>query len=170
VSYENLDRRFFLKAAGAAGMLSTLPEAAFGLRAGGGRIEHEVAVSGAGEETKPKYSIKFAVIGLDHAHIMGITAAVIRGGGELTAFYSTLPKEIANFQKIYPQARLAKSEDEILDDPSISATSQPLPHRSNWTKCVKFLPQPEECLPLCTLSGWRCALPCRQVIWSKQGR
>ena len=116
---ETIGRRNFLKTMGAAGMLSTLPEAALGLHAGGGHIAHEVAAPGADEDTKPKYSIKFAVIGLDHAHIMGITAAVIRGGGELSAFYSTLPRAIANFQKIYPQARLAKSEDEILNDPSI---------------------------------------------------
>jgi predicted dehydrogenase len=104
---------------GAAGMLSALPEAAFGLHAGGGQIASEVALPEADANAKPKYSIKFGVIGLDHAHIMGITAAVIRGGGELVAFHSTLPKEIANFQKIYPQARLTKSEDEILNDPSI---------------------------------------------------
>ena len=116
---ETIGRRNFLKTMGAAGMLSTLPEAALGLHAGGGHIAHEVAAPGADEDAKPKYSIKFAVIGLDHAHIMGITAAVIRGGGELSAFYSTLPRAIANFQKIYPQARLAKSEDEILNDPSI---------------------------------------------------
>jgi len=119
MQFETIGRRNFLKTVGAAGMLSTLPEAAFGLHAGGGQIAHEVAAPGADEDMKPKHSIKFAVIGLDHAHIMGITAAVIRGGGELAAFYSTLPKAIANFQKIYPQARLAKSEDEILDDPSI---------------------------------------------------
>jgi len=119
MQFETIGRRNFLKTVGAAGMLSTLPEAAFGLHAGGGQIAHEVVAPGADEDMKPKHSIKFAVIGLDHAHIMGITAAVIRGGGELAAFYSTLPKAIANFQKIYPQARLAKSEDEILDDPGI---------------------------------------------------
>ena len=119
MQFETIGRRNFLKTVGAAGMLSTLPEAAFGLHAGGGQIAHEVVAPGADEDMKPKHSIKFAVIGLDHAHIMGITAAVIRGGGELVAFYATLPKAIANFQKIYPQARLAKSEDEILDDPSI---------------------------------------------------
>jgi predicted dehydrogenase len=119
MQFETIGRRNFLKTMGAAGMLSTLPEAALGLHAEGGHIAHEVAAPGADEDAKPKYSIKFAVIGLDHAHIMGITAAVIRGGGELVAFYSTLPREIANFQKIYPQARLAKSEDEILIDPSI---------------------------------------------------
>jgi predicted dehydrogenase len=119
MQFENIGRRNFLKTMGAAGMLSTLPEAAYGLHAGGGHIAREVAASGADEDARPRHSIKFAVIGLDHAHIMGITAAVIRGGGELVAFYSTLPRESAGFQKIYPQARLAKSEDEILDDPSI---------------------------------------------------
>src|SRR5271157_3426559 len=119
MQFENVDRRNFLKTVGAASILSTLPEAAFGLHAGGGHIAHEIAALGDNEDVKPKHSIKFAVIGLDHAHIMGITAAVIRGGGELAAFYSTLPREIVHFQKIYPQARLAKSEDEILNDPSI---------------------------------------------------
>jgi predicted dehydrogenase len=119
MQFDNIGRRNFLKTVGAVGMLSTLPEAALGLHAGSGQITHEVAAPGADEDAKPKHSIKFAVIGLDHAHIMGITAAVIRGGGELAAFYSTLPREIAGFQKIYPQARLAKSEDEILNDPTI---------------------------------------------------
>ena len=119
MQYEKIGRRNFLKTVGAAGMLSTLPEAAFGLHAGGGPLAHEIAAPGADAELAPKYSIKFAVIGLDHAHILGITAAVIRGGGQLAAFYSTLPKEIAGFQKLYPNARLAKSEDEILNDPSI---------------------------------------------------
>jgi predicted dehydrogenase len=44
---------------------------------------------------------------------------VIRGGGQLAAFYSTLPNAIVSFQKLYPNARLARSEDEILSDPSI---------------------------------------------------
>jgi len=119
MQFESVGRRSFLKTMGAAGMLSALPEAAFGLHPGGGQIAHEVAAPAADVETKPKYSIKFGVIGLDHAHILGITAAVIRGGGELATFYSTLPREVAGFQKLYPNARLAKSEDEILNDPSI---------------------------------------------------
>lgn len=116
---EDVGRRSFLKTMGAAGMLSTLPEAAFGLHSGGSSIVNEVAQSGDGADARPKYSIKFGVIGLDHAHIMGITAAVIRGGGELAAFYSTIPQAIASFHRLYPNARLVKSEDEILNDPSI---------------------------------------------------
>ncbi len=66
-----------------------------------------------------KYRVPFAVIGMDHNHIYGITDAIIRGGGVLTSFYATDPKQIAMFQKRYPAAKLARSEDEILDDKTI---------------------------------------------------
>jgi hypothetical protein len=104
---------------GAVGMSSSLlPETAFGLHPASEHIVAQAAGAGPEAATKPKYSIKFGVIGLDHYHIMGMTAAVIRGGGELASFYSNLPKAVADFQKMYPNAKLAKSEDEILDDPS----------------------------------------------------
>src|SRR5271163_1209334 len=115
---ENVGRRSFLKAMGAVGMSSTLPEAAFALHPGDGHILHEVAAAGQEADSKSKYSIKFGVIGLDHYHIMGMTAAVIRGGGELVSFYTNLPKAIPDFQKLYPNAKLARSEEEILEDPS----------------------------------------------------
>jgi predicted dehydrogenase len=122
-------RRSFLKGMGAAGMLSALPEAAFGSRSSSESIAHEVAPRGYEPDAAPKYSIKFGVIGLDHYHIMGITAAVIRGGGDLVSFYATLPKAIADFQKLYPNAKLAKSEDEILDDPAIKLVcGAPIPN------------------------------------------
>jgi len=127
---ESVGRRSFLKTMGAAGMLSALPETAFGLHTGERPIASELAQPGPDTDPKPKYAIKFGVIGLDHAHIMGITEAITRGGGELKWFYSTLPKAIADFQKLYPNARLAKSEDEILDDPQIQlVASAAIP---NW--------------------------------------
>lgn len=69
--------------------------------------------------TGPANSIKFSVIGLNHGHIYGQTEAVIRGGGELVSFYAKEPDLVAAFTKRYPQAKLAKSEQEILDDKSI---------------------------------------------------
>jgi predicted dehydrogenase len=63
--------------------------------------------------------VPFAVIGMDHNHIYGITDAVIRGGGVLTAFYATDPKQIAMFRKRYGDIKLARSEQEILDDRAI---------------------------------------------------
>lgn len=66
-----------------------------------------------------KYRVPFAVIGLDHNHIYGITDAVIRGGGVLTTFHATDPKQIAMFRARYGDIALARSEDEILGNPAI---------------------------------------------------
>ncbi|MGB8259084.1 MAG: Gfo/Idh/MocA family oxidoreductase [Terracidiphilus sp.] len=117
--WNGLGRRSFLKTVGAAGIISALPESAFGFGGAGTAPAHEVAAPGFDEPAQPKHSIRFAVMGLDHAHIYGMTAAVIRGGGELVAVYSNLPGAVADFRKVYPQARQAASEEEILNDPSI---------------------------------------------------
>lgn len=63
--------------------------------------------------------IKFAVINIDHPHIYGMTDAIKRGGGELVAVYAKQADLTAAFIKTYPEAKLAKSEDEILEDKSI---------------------------------------------------
>lgn len=67
----------------------------------------------------PKPRIRFAVIGLNHGHIYGQTGAVLRGGGELAWVYAKEPDLIKPFQTRFPQAKLARNEDEILQDPSI---------------------------------------------------
>lgn len=64
-------------------------------------------------------SIRFSVIGLNHGHIYGQVEAVTRGGGQLVAFYGKEPELVAAFTKRYPQAKLARSEKEILEDNSI---------------------------------------------------
>ena len=79
---------------------------------------HEVTVAGK-PPAKPEHAIKFAVIGIDHNHINGITDAVKRGGGELVKVHSTNQAALADFQKRFPEAKLAASEDEILTDPAI---------------------------------------------------
>ncbi|GAB3573296.1 Gfo/Idh/MocA family oxidoreductase [Spirosoma luteolum] len=63
--------------------------------------------------------IKFAAVGLNHGHIYGQVEAVIRGGGELVAFYAKEPDLAAAFAKRYPQAKQAASEQAVLDDKSI---------------------------------------------------
>lgn len=63
--------------------------------------------------------IRFAAVGLNHGHIYGQVETVIRGGGQLVSFYAKEPDLIAAFQKRYPQAKLARSEKEILEDKSI---------------------------------------------------
>jgi predicted dehydrogenase len=45
--------------------------------------------------------------------------AVTRGGGQMVSFYAKEPDLVAAFSKKYPNAKLAASEKEILDDTSI---------------------------------------------------
>ncbi|HEX6227457.1 MAG TPA: Gfo/Idh/MocA family oxidoreductase, partial [Chryseolinea sp.] len=63
--------------------------------------------------------VRFSVIGLNHGHIYGQSEAVIRNGGQLVSFYAKEPELVAGFSKRYPDAKLAKSEKEILEDRSI---------------------------------------------------
>ena len=63
--------------------------------------------------------IKFSVIGLNHGHIYGQTDAVARNGGQLVSFYAKEPELIAAFSKRFPDAKLARSEKEILEDASV---------------------------------------------------
>jgi predicted dehydrogenase len=73
----------------------------------------------AQEMSKNQAKIKFAVIGINHDHINQQIEATRRGGGELVWFYAKEPDLIAPFMKRYPQAKLARSESEILEDNTI---------------------------------------------------
>src|SRR5690606_5839322 len=85
-------------------------------QAASGSAVHEKAQSAA---PKAKHSIRFGVIGLDHAHIYGMTQAVQRGGGKLVAVYGTDKQQIAEFRAKFGDVKIARSGDEILADKSI---------------------------------------------------
>lgn len=67
----------------------------------------------------PRDRIRFAAIGLNHAHVHGQVGALTRGGGELAAFFAKEDDLAAAFAERYPQAKRVRSEREILEDPSI---------------------------------------------------
>jgi predicted dehydrogenase len=98
------NRRKFLKntAATATGMalLSSLPKPAV------------AAVS-----AEPK--IRFSVININHSHINSMVGAVIRGGGQLVSVYAKEPDLLAGFSRQFPQAKVATSQEQILEDRSI---------------------------------------------------
>ncbi len=115
------NRRDFLRhslatAAGAA--TATLPSDIFGNSFHATTRPIEVKVAPA-KPNRPKASIRFAVIGLNHGHIYGQVEALINGGGELVAVYAKEPDLLQDFSKRYPKAKVAKTEDEILEDNSI---------------------------------------------------
>ncbi len=84
---------------------------------------HKVTFAASSEKQKEIITapnrIKFAVINIDHPHIYGMTDAIKRGGGELVALYAEQPDLTAAFLKTFPEATLAKSESEILENPAI---------------------------------------------------
>src|SRR5882672_15825 len=112
-----VDRRKFIAAmAGSAAVLSALPRRAVGLVTG----KESNPSAGTNKKTMSTPSrIKFAVAGINHDHIHGQIEAVIRGGGEFVSFFAKEPELAATFAKRYPQAKLARSEAEILADGAI---------------------------------------------------
>lgn len=58
----------------------------------------------------------FAAIGLDHGHIFGMTEGLIGAGATLKLVYDPDPEKVARFVEMFPQARAATSEAEVLDD------------------------------------------------------
>ena len=113
----NFIRRSFSSAAGMAAA-TIMPYEIFG---------HELHQTNRPEEIilkqekrpQPKASVRFSVIGLNHGHIYGMVNALLGGGGELVAVYSREPELLPAFTKRYPKAKVANSEEEILDDDSI---------------------------------------------------
>jgi predicted dehydrogenase len=63
---------------------------------------------------------RFGVIGLNHNHILGMTDLLLKAGGELVSFYAAEADLASDFGTRYPQARLARSADEVLNDESIA--------------------------------------------------
>ena len=110
---DNVSRRSVLKVAGFMGGWS---EAALAFEPAR-PVQHETAAGPRQDDTR-KHSIRFAVIGLDHSHINSIADTIQRSGGELVSVYSTNPPALAAFQKRFG-AKVARSEDEILNDSSI---------------------------------------------------
>lgn len=113
------NRREFIRSTvgTAAGMMmmSSLPAEARNKTIDMGTVKTEVI----DEEIVEPGRIKFAVIGMNHGHIYGQVEAVIRGGGELVAYYAAEADLTAAFGKRYPNAKLVSNEKDILNDKSI---------------------------------------------------
>ena len=64
-------------------------------------------------------TIRFAAVGLNHGHIYGQVNALLQAGAEFVSFYAREPDLVAQFGQGYPQAKLAHSVKEILEDETI---------------------------------------------------
>jgi predicted dehydrogenase len=114
---KSTDRRAILQTLGAAGALSALQSVAFG----GPQLENPAQeVLQPEPQSKPKHSIRFGVCGMSHDHIHGMIKAIERGGGELVAAWGAEPDKLAVFTKRYPNVKMVKDPDAILDDASLA--------------------------------------------------
>ena len=114
-------RRDFLKHAslmGSIAMIGGLNQSAMAAGGGSARVIEDAVVPQQPEEA-PKNHIKFAVCGMSHDHIYGMVGAVQRGGGELAAVWGQEPDKLALFSKRFPNAKVVKTQEEIIEDPSI---------------------------------------------------
>lgn len=118
----DFDRRKFLKrsAASATGMAAgaMFPHDLFGRSLPDPTKVKEVIVKPE-KYSAPGASIRFSVIGLNHGHIYGMTEALLAGGGELVSVFAREPDLLEGFTRRFPDVKVARSEEEILDDPTI---------------------------------------------------
>ena len=113
-------RRDFLKHAGLMGsvaMMAGMPEGAFALGGLRGPVIEDAVIAPAAQSAEaPKYHIKFGVCGMSHDHIYGMIGAMQRGGGELVAAWGGEDDKLAAFKKRFPDVKMVKTQDEIIND------------------------------------------------------
>jgi predicted dehydrogenase len=63
--------------------------------------------------------IRFAAVGLNHGHIYGQVSTLLAAGAQLAWVYAEEPELVAAFQKRFPDCKVARSYQEILDDESV---------------------------------------------------
>lgn len=58
----------------------------------------------------------FAAIGLDHGHIYGMSQGLVDAGADILWVYDPDPAKCDAFKKKFPSVRIARAEDEVLQD------------------------------------------------------
>lgn len=61
----------------------------------------------------------FAAVGLAHGHISSMCDGLMGAGADLKWVYDQDPQKVEAFVKRYPHVRIARTEEEILTDPSV---------------------------------------------------
>jgi predicted dehydrogenase len=110
-------RRFFSRSAGVLAASALFPQLALGAAAAGAVVPSTKYVPRAMPKPVAKSGeFIFAAAHLDHSHINGQCSSLIAAGGTLKWVYEPNAAALADFQKRFPQVKVARSLDEILAD------------------------------------------------------
>lgn len=77
------------------------------------------APTGKSEPVVTKGEFPVAAIGLDHGHIYGMSNALREAGAEIKWVFDPDADKVAAFLDRYPEAKAARSKQEVLDDPRV---------------------------------------------------
>ncbi|WP_396625886.1 Gfo/Idh/MocA family protein [Luteitalea sp.] len=111
-----MNRRTFINTLSTSGAaMAMVPPGAFDpARAGRRQRSETLAAPQPSAATRPP--VRFAAVGLNHGHVYSQVETVLTHGGELVSVYAKEPDLLAAFTKRFPQAAVARSEQEVLDD------------------------------------------------------
>ena len=71
---------------------------------------------------------RLGVVGLDHGHIYGMCNGLTEAGAEVSLVYDPDPAKVAAFTKQFPDAKIASTETEVLENPTIRlVAAAPIP-------------------------------------------
>ena len=110
------NRRNFLKTGALAPILTSLSFDLFSQSNSRPIVESAKPLN---QKNEARPEIPFAVIGLNHGHIYSQTDILLQQNGKLKFFWAIEPELIKSFQEKYPQAKLARSKAEILENQEI---------------------------------------------------
>ena len=115
-------RAFLVSMAASVAAASAMPDGLAASRVAGEGDPQTAARGDAGQAAVAQASdpvIKFAVVGLNHGHINAQTNAILGARGELAWVFAKEGDLVEAFRKQYPQAKPARTEDEVLEDASV---------------------------------------------------
>jgi predicted dehydrogenase len=77
------------------------------------------APTGGAKPVVEKGAFPIGAIGLDHGHIYGMCNGLTAAGATIRSVWDPDPERIKKFVETYPEAKPARSKQEVLDDPAI---------------------------------------------------
>jgi len=73
-----------------------------------------------------------AAVALDHGHINGMCNGLVEAGATLKWVYDRDPAKAEAFKKLFPEVMIAKSEEEVLNDPEVKLVCSAA---ETWKRC-----------------------------------